>query len=86
MSLPWRWVAIAEGSASRMDFDVGTALFGSSAGGTLGAYQNTPEGKVLVAAFTDSFNQLVRAVKNYSPQQAQAGGKGLGTGGTLKTN
>ncbi|HMN82508.1 MAG TPA: CsgG/HfaB family protein [Burkholderiaceae bacterium] len=79
-------VAIAEGSASRMDFDVGTAVFGSRAGGSLGAYQNTPEGKILVAAFTDSFNQLVRAVKNYTPQQAPAGGKGLGTGGTLKTN
>lgn len=79
-------VAIAEGSASKMDFDVGTAIFGGRAGGALGGYQNTPEGKVLVAAFTDSFNQLVRAVKNYTPQQAPAGSRGLGTGGSLKTN
>jgi curli biogenesis system outer membrane secretion channel CsgG len=79
-------VAIAEGSASKMDLNIGLTLFGSRGGGTVGGYQSTPEGKVLVAAFTDSFNQLVRAVKNYSPQQAPAGSKGLGTGGTLKTN
>ena len=79
-------VAIAEGSASRVDFDVATALIGSRAGASLGGYQNTPEGKVIVGAFTDAFNQLVRAVKNYTPQQAPAGSKGLGTGGSLKTN
>lgn len=79
-------VAIAEGSASKLDFDVGTALFGSRASGALGGYQNTPEGKILVAAFTDSFNQLVRAVKNYTPQEAPAGSRGLGTGGSLRTN
>ena len=79
-------VAIAEGSASKWDFDVGTAIFGSRGVGSLGGYQNTPEGKILVGAFTDAFNQLVIAVKNYSPQQAPAGSKGLGTGGSLKTN
>ncbi len=79
-------VAIAEGSASKWDFDVSTAVFGSRGIGSLGGYQNTPEGKVLVGAFTDAFNQLVIAVKNYSPQQAPAGSKGLGTGGSLKTN
>ena len=79
-------VAIAEGSASKMDVNIGLTLFGARGAGTLGGYQSTPEGKVLVAAFTDSFNQLVRAVKNYTPQQAPAGSKGLGTGGSLKTN
>lgn len=79
-------VAIAEGAASKTDFDVSGVLFGGSAGGGLGGYQNTPEGKVLVGAFTDAFNQLVRAVKNYTPQQAPEGSRGLGTGGTLKVN
>lgn len=79
-------IATAEGSASNVDFNVGAALFGSRGGGSAGAYTNTPEGKVLMAAFTDSFNQLVRAVKNYTPQQAPAGSRGLGTGGSLKTN
>lgn len=79
-------VAIAEGSASNINFDVGTVLWGGGRVGSLGAYSNTPEGKVIVGAFTDAFNQLVRAVKNYTPQQAPAGSKGLGTGGSLKTN
>lgn len=75
-------VSAAEGSASKMDFNVGAAIFGSSAGGGLGAYTNTPQGKVIVAAFTDSYNQLVRAVRNYQPQ-TMGGGQGLGTGGRL---
>ena len=79
-------VAIAEGSSSNTDFDVGAFGWGGGVAGSLGAYTNTPQGKVLVAAFTDSFNQLVRAVKNYKPQQAPAGSRGLGTGGSLKTN
>lgn len=74
-------VGAAEGSASKMDFDVGAAIFGSSAGGSLGGYTNTPQGKVIVAAFTDSYNQLVQAVKNYKPQSM--GDRGLGTGGRL---
>ncbi len=79
-------VAIAEGAASKTDFDVGGVLFGGRAGGSLGGYSNTPEGKVLVGAFTDAFNQLVRAVKGYTPQQAPEGSRGLGTGGSLKVN
>jgi hypothetical protein len=41
---------------------------------------NTPEGKILVAAFMDSYNQLVRATREYKAQEV-AGGPG--TGGTL---
>ena len=37
-------------------------------------------GKVIVAAFTDSYNNIVRAVRNY---KAQAVKGGLGTGGRL---
>lgn len=74
-------VGAAEGSAAKVDFNVGAVLFGSSAGGGMGAYTNTPQGKVIVAAFTDSYNQLVRAVRSYTPQTM--GNQGLGTGGRL---
>ena len=74
-------VGAAEGSASKTDFDVGAAIFGSSAGGGLGGYTNTPQGKVIVAAFTDSYNQLVQAMRSYKPQTM--GDRGLGTGGRL---
>ncbi|MBS1137848.1 MAG: peptidoglycan-binding protein [Proteobacteria bacterium] len=76
-------VSASEGSASKMDFGVVGGLIGSSAGGGLGGYSNTPQGKVIAAAFTDAYNQMVRAVKAYTPQAA-TGPKGMGTGGALK--
>ncbi|MEI2653941.1 MAG: hypothetical protein V9G12_17665 [Microthrixaceae bacterium] len=74
-------VGAAEGSASKVDFSAAAVIFGSHGGGGMGGYTNTPQGKVIVAAFTDSYNQLVRAVPNYRPQTM--GGQGLGTGGKL---
>jgi hypothetical protein len=50
-------------------------------GGGAGGYTNTPEGKVLAAAFADSFNQMIRALRNYKAQQVKGG---LGKGGNLK--
>jgi curli biogenesis system outer membrane secretion channel CsgG len=73
-------LAAAVGSAKNYDFNVGAALFGSDAGGGLGAYTDTPEGKIITAAFMDSYNQLVRSTRNY---QAQAVRGGLGRGGRL---
>lgn len=78
-------VAVAEGSGSSMDVGGVMGLLGSSAGGGLGAYKNTPQGKVVVAAMTDAFNNLVVAAKNYQAQEA-TGPKGMGTGGKLKVN
>jgi curli biogenesis system outer membrane secretion channel CsgG len=74
-------VAAAEGSSSKMDIGLSTSLFGAHGGGGLGGYTNTAEGKVIAAAFTDSYNQLVRSLRNYTPQTM--GGQGLGTGGKL---
>lgn len=74
-------VSAAEGSASNTDFNLGGLLIGAHAGGGLGGYTNTPQGKVIAAAFTDSYNQLVRALRNYRPQTVA--GQGLGTGGRL---
>ena len=73
-------LAAAEGSAKNFDFAVGGGIFGGVAGGALGGYTDTPEGKILTAAFMDSYNKLVRAVRNYKAQTVKGG---LGTGGRL---
>ena len=44
---------------------------------------HAPQGKVVVAAFTDSLNNLVAAVKQYKAQNVKGG---LGAGGQLKVN
>jgi hypothetical protein len=49
--------------------------------GVGGGYSNTAEGKVIVAAFTDSYNNLVKAVRNYKAQDVKGG---LGKGGRLE--
>lgn len=73
-------VAISEGVASKKDFSLGAMVAGGNAIGGLGAWQNTPEGKVIAGAFMDAFNQMVQAARNYRPQ---VGPKGLGAGGAL---
>ena len=73
-------LAAAEGSARNMDFGAIGGLLGSAGGGIGGGYSNTAEGKVIVAAFTDSYNNLVKAVRNYKAQEVEGG---LGTGGGL---
>jgi curli biogenesis system outer membrane secretion channel CsgG len=75
-------VSASEGSASNTDFSILGGMIGTHAGGGLGGYSNTPEGKVIAAAFTDAYNQMVRVLRNYKPQQA-TGPYGLGTGGSL---
>lgn len=73
-------LAAAEGSAKNMDFNVMGGLFGGGVGGGAGGYSNSPEGKLIIAAFADSYNQMVRAVRNYKAQTVKGG---LGTGGAL---
>lgn len=74
-------VAASEGSASKTDLDLFGGLFGGRAGGGLGGYTNTPQGKVIAAAFTDAYNQMVVALRGYSSQSVP--GQGLGGGGRL---
>ncbi len=74
-------VAASEGSASKTDFAGMGALFGVGAAGGLGGYQNTPQGKVITAAFMDAYNQMVVALRGYRAQTVQ--GQGLGGGGKL---
>jgi curli biogenesis system outer membrane secretion channel CsgG len=73
-------LAAAEGSAKNYDFKLFGAMFGDGIGGGAGGYTNTPEGKIITAAFLDSYNQLVKAVRNYTAQKVKGG---LGTGGRL---
>jgi curli biogenesis system outer membrane secretion channel CsgG len=72
-------LASAQGSSRNMDFGGLGAVVGGAYGRVSG-YSNTPQQKVLVAAFMDSYNQMVRAVRNY---QAQTVRGGLGAGGRL---
>jgi hypothetical protein len=73
-------LAAAEGSAKNFDFNLFGGAFGGGLAGGAGGYSNTPEGKILIAAFMDSYNQLVKATRNYKAQEVKGG---LGTGGTL---
>jgi curli biogenesis system outer membrane secretion channel CsgG len=74
-------IEAAEGNASNLDFDLLDGIFSGSGGVGLGGYEKTPEGRILAAAFADSFNQMVKALKNYQAQEVKGG---LGKGGTLK--
>lgn len=74
-------VAASEGSASKTDMNLFAGIAGFSGAGGLGGYQNTPQGKVITAAFMDAYNQMVRALRNYRAQSVQ--GQGLGGGGRL---
>lgn len=73
-------VSSSTGSAANHDFSLfGGMLTGGAAGGG-GGFANTPEGKMLVTAFADSFNQMVQALKVYKAQEVEGG---LGKGGRL---
>lgn len=73
-------ISASEGTAKNFDFGLGGFSFlgGSAVGGS--AYAKTPQGKVIVAAFADSYNQMVKALRNYKAQTVKGG---LGTGGRL---
>ena len=74
-------VSASVGQAKKYNFGVGLAGFNRSAGAALGGYTRTPEGKIIVAAFADSFNNMVKALRNYKAQEIEGG---LGKGGKLK--
>lgn len=73
-------ISAAEGTAKNFDFGILGAAFGSGGGGVGGAYAKTPQGKVITAAFADSYNQMVKALRAYKAQTVKGG---LGTGGRL---
>lgn len=73
-------LAAAEGSAKNWDVGAIGGLFGAGGGGVGGGYSNTAQGKVIVAAFMDAYNGIVKAVQSYKAQTVEGG---LGTGGHL---
>jgi curli biogenesis system outer membrane secretion channel CsgG len=74
-------VSASEGSASNMDYRLFGGLFGGGMGAMGGGYTNTPQGKVIAAAFVDAYNQMVKSLHSYQAQSM--GDRGLGTGGRL---
>ena len=64
-------LAAAEGSAKNWDFWGIGGLLGSGFGAVGGGYSNTAEGKVIVAAFMDSYNGVAKAVQGAPAPQAR---------------
>ncbi|MBV2090439.1 MAG: CsgG/HfaB family protein [Candidatus Thiodiazotropha sp. (ex Ctena orbiculata)] len=76
-------VSAAVGSAQNFDFNLWGGLFAGGGWGSVKGFTDTPEGKVVTAAFADSYNQMVRALRNYKAQTVKGG---LGKGGRLKVS
>ncbi|OKY27175.1 CsgG/HfaB family protein [Thalassotalea sp. PP2-459] len=72
-------VSAAVGNAGNYDFSFFGGLFSGGFAGASG-FSNSPEGKIITAAFADSYNQMVKALRNYKAQQVKGG---LGKGGML---
>jgi len=79
-------VAAAEGSSKKADLSLGAGLFGGGAGGAIGGYGNTNEGKIIAASFADNYNSIVRVVRNDPNLQRDVGtlGEEAASGGKVK--
>jgi len=76
-------VSASEGSATATNYGAALGALGGSAGGGLGGFSRSPEGKATVAAFLDSYNKMIVALRSYEAQDIDGG---LGTGGALQVN
>ncbi len=79
-------VASAEGSSKKADLGLGAAVFGGGAGGGIGGYGNTNEGKIIAASFADNYNNVVRVIRNDPTLQRDVGtlAQEAAAGGTTK--
>ncbi|HEY7739761.1 MAG TPA: CsgG/HfaB family protein [Steroidobacteraceae bacterium] len=66
-------VAAAEGSSKKADLALGAAIFGGGAGGGIGGYGNTNEGKIIAASFADNYNNIVQVIRNDPNLQRDVG-------------
>lgn len=78
-------VAASEGSSKGYDMYTAIGALGLTKGsdvGTIGGgFGTTPESKLLMTAFLDAYNKMIKAVRNYKMQKVEGG---LGKGGRLK--
>ena len=74
-------VSSSVGSAKNFDFSISGYSVGGGGYGSASGFTKTAAGKVIIAAFADSYNNMVKALRNYKPQKIKGG---LGTGGSLK--
>jgi len=74
-------LSISEGNSTATNWGAALGAFGPSAGGSLGGFSRTPEGKATVAAFMDAYNNMVISLRNYKAQEVKGG---LGRGGQLR--
>ena len=66
-------VAAAEGSTRKADLQLSTSLLGTRAGGTIGGYGKTNEGKIIAAALLDNFNNVVEVVRGEASLRRNVG-------------
>jgi len=76
-------VSSSVGSAKNYDLSIAGFSVGGGGWGSASGYAKTPAGKVIIAAFADSYNHMVKALRNYKPQRVKGG---LGAGGALKVD
>ena len=74
-------IGISEGNASSTNFGAAALAFGGGKVGALSGFSKTPEGKAIVAAFLDAYNNLVESMRSYQAQNVRGG---IGRGGRLK--
>lgn len=63
-------IAAAQGNAEKTDWGIGGLAVGAGGAGAVGAYTNTPEGKMIAASYLDNWNNIVRSIRN-NPQLAR---------------
>jgi curli biogenesis system outer membrane secretion channel CsgG len=73
-------LSASQGSAKNWDIGGLGGMIGGGAGGGFGGYSNSPQGKVLIASFMDSYNKMVDSLRSYQAQRIEGG---MGTGGAL---
>ncbi len=76
-------ISSSVGSAKNYDFSLSGYSLNGGGWGSASGFAKTPEGKVIIAAFADSYNQMVKALRNYKPQVVKGG---LGAGGAFKVD